>query len=61
MDLLAARIEIDLAVWGLSERATLDARVDIEDLPGTSVDLVQAESTSASLVARIARDGIEVP
>jgi predicted nucleotidyltransferase len=43
---LHASTDVDLAVWGLSER-------DV-------VDLVRAESAGASLLARIARDGKEL-
>jgi predicted nucleotidyltransferase len=57
---LHASTDVDLAVWGLSERDVVDVALDLEDELGASVDLVRAESAGASLLARIARDGKEL-
>ena len=54
------RTDVDLAVWGLSERAALDVVLDLEDLFGASVDLVCVETATPTLAARVARDGVEV-
>ena len=51
---------MDLTVWGLSERDTLDVALDLEDLFSASVDLVRVESASPRLAARIARDGVDL-
>jgi predicted nucleotidyltransferase len=57
---LHASTDVDLAVWGLSERDVVDLALDLEDDLGAAVDLVRAESAGASLLARIARDGKEL-
>jgi predicted nucleotidyltransferase len=57
---LHAATDVDLAVWGLSERDVLDLALDLEDDLGASVDLVRVESAGPSLLARIARDGKEL-
>jgi predicted nucleotidyltransferase len=52
--------DVDLAVWGLSEEVARDVILDLEELVGAAVDLVPMESAPASLVARVARDGVEI-
>ena len=52
--------DVDLAVWGLSDREIIDVVLDLEELLGASVDLVAVEAASPSLAACIARDGVEV-
>jgi predicted nucleotidyltransferase len=52
--------DVDLAVWGISEDVARDVILDLEDVVGGAVDLVTMETASASLVARVARDGLEI-
>jgi predicted nucleotidyltransferase len=55
-----AATDIDLCVEGLDDSAAGDARLDLEPLAGTRVDVVCWESASECLRARIVRDGVEV-
>jgi predicted nucleotidyltransferase len=52
--------DVDLAVWGLSERDMIDLGLELEDELKASVDLVRAESAGPALAARISRDGKEL-
>ena len=55
------RSDVDLAVWGLSERDYLRAVSALLDLdPGIEVDLVEAEFARLSLLAVIERDGVSL-
>ncbi|HEY6461870.1 MAG TPA: nucleotidyltransferase domain-containing protein [Polyangiaceae bacterium] len=54
------RTDVDLAVWGLSERDVLDVALDLEEIFGASLDIVSAECAGQRLLARIARDGVEL-
>jgi uncharacterized protein len=55
------RSDVDLAVWGLEERAYYRAVSHLLDLdPSISVDLVRAEDMAAGLLAVIESEGISL-
>ncbi|MFO7633090.1 MAG: nucleotidyltransferase domain-containing protein [Caldilinea sp.] len=55
------RSDVDLAVWGIDERAYLRAVADVTALDAdVLIDLVRAEEATPSLHATIERDGQEL-
>lgn len=60
-NLFHPRSDVDLAVWGLPERdyyRTVSRLLDLD--PAFEIDLVRAEEAPASLLDRIAREGVEL-
>ena len=52
--------DVDIAVFGMSFDAVLEAALDLERLFGAHVDLVRGEDASPSIFARLARDGVDL-
>lgn len=53
------RSDIDLAVWGLDERAYYRAVGELQALdPAFSIDLIRVEDTQAALCATIEQEGV---
>ena len=60
-DPLDAHSDVDLAAWGIDERAYLRAISQLLDLdPVIPVDLVRAEEASPSFLEEIEREGVEL-
>lgn len=54
-----SRSDVDLAVWGLNEKAFYRLVSQLQDLePGIEVDLVMAEDMSPALIDAVEREGI---
>ncbi len=54
------RSDIDLAVWGLDPKVYLQTVAALLDLSDFSIDLIEAESAPAKILAAIQATGIEL-